>query len=84
MGVGVPFAVSETDLRDERAKRFGQVGRHIGVGILIDRDCAGRMRYDDRGDAIAMRERSEDALHVGSDDQDLLAGGRANREGCLA
>src|ERR1700736_3058837 len=84
MRVGVPLAVREADLRHERAQGFRQIFRHTGIGVLIDRDRAGRVRYDDRGDAVAARESAEDTLHVRSDDEDLLARRGADGECCLA
>src|SRR4029077_1441713 len=84
MSIGVPLAMRETDVRYERAQGLGQIGRDVGICILVDGDRAGRVRHDNRGDALAVRERLERTLHVWSDDEDLLARRGADGEGLLA
>ena len=83
MRVGVALAVTEVDIRNQRAQRFRQIRGHIGIGILVHRDRARRVRRDDRADTVTVSQLAERALHLVRDDEDLLACGRRDGESFL-
>ena len=73
--------MAEADVRNHRPQRFGEIGQDGGIGVLVDRDRAGRMRRDNRADSVAVREVVKGALDLGGDDEDLLVLRRTDGKG---